>query len=268
MTIASLAGKRVLIVGASAGIGRSCALQAIQAGAEVVVSARRQPQLDELVKEAGGGHAVAADLAKADDCKRIGTEAAGLLGTIDLAIFCAGLAPLKPIEEQTQDDWAGTFAVNVIGINLAIAALLPALAPRAIVAALSSESVGHPHWGLASYGASKAALEESMRYWRLEQPDFRFSTVPVGSTVPTEFGSNFGEATLLRAFEMWAASGLAQTELMNTDDLAGSILGILAGALPYPGVGMEHILLRSPSGHTSTTDSMTGAAADNGIIQQ
>ena len=264
----SLAGKHVLVIGASAGIGRSFAKQAIEDGADVVVSARRQAQLDELIKEAGGGQAITADLAKADDCTRIGTEAAALLGTIDLVLFCAGLAPLKPIEDHTQDDWMNTIAVNTVGINLAIAALLPALAPRAIVAVLSSETVGHPHWGLASYGASKAALEESMRAWRVEHPEFRFSTIPVGATIPTEFGNGFDPDMLMRAFEAWAATGLTQTELMQCDDLAAAILGVLAGALPYPGVGMEHVLLRSPAGHTSSTDAMADAAADNGIIER
>jgi NAD(P)-dependent dehydrogenase (short-subunit alcohol dehydrogenase family) len=264
---ASLAGKRVLVVGASAGIGRSFAVQAAKGGAEIVVVARRQAQLDEVVKEAGSGTAIVADLAVGADCERIGTEAASLLGAIDLVLVAAGLAPLKEIERQTHDDWMHTLAVNVVGINVAIASLLPALAPRAIVAVLSSESVGHPHWGLASYGSSKAALEESMRYWRLEHPEFRFSTVPVGSTVPTEFGAGFDPETLGRAFEIWAASGLAQTELMNCDDVAGAILGVLAGALPYPGVGMEHLLLRSPAGHTASTDTYNESAAANGIIE-
>ena len=56
----ALAGRRVLVAGASAGIGRAFAVHAVGAGAEVVLVARRAEALQEVVAEAGGGHAVAA----------------------------------------------------------------------------------------------------------------------------------------------------------------------------------------------------------------
>ncbi|MGZ4784600.1 MAG: SDR family NAD(P)-dependent oxidoreductase, partial [Acidimicrobiales bacterium] len=59
----SLAGRRVLVVGASAGVGRAFAELAIRAGARVVLAARRAERLDEIVAAAGGGVAVAGDVA-------------------------------------------------------------------------------------------------------------------------------------------------------------------------------------------------------------
>jgi len=51
MSVATLEGKRVLVVGASSGIGRAVALRAVRSGASVVMSARRSDRLAELVHE-------------------------------------------------------------------------------------------------------------------------------------------------------------------------------------------------------------------------
>jgi NAD(P)-dependent dehydrogenase (short-subunit alcohol dehydrogenase family) len=247
MATETLADRRVLVVGASAGIGRALAVAAVRAGAEVVMAARRGDRLAAAVAEAGGGTAVVADLSDAEDCRRLAADAAAILGAIDLVVFAAGVARLRPIEETTAVEWWATMNTNLIGINLVTAAALPSLAPGAIVAALSSEAVGHPHHWLAAYGASKAALEESLRSWRLEHPEVRFSCVAVGATIPTEFAVGFDGEMLGAALRTWAKQGLMRHELMATDDVAGMLVGLFSTALLYPGIGMEHVMLRSPS---------------------
>ena len=203
-----------------------------------------------------------ADLADPLDCARLAQESATLLSSIDLVLFSAGVGPLKRVELQDAADWTSTFAVNVIGINLVTAALLPALAPRAIVAVISSEIVGRPRWGLASYGASKAALEESIRAWRTEHPQFRFTVIPIGTTVPTDFSSQFDQDVLHEAFEYWSRAGL-QTEMMNREDVASAIFQALVGTLASPTSGIEYLVVRPPSANTGSPDVfMRGAGAN------
>jgi NADP-dependent 3-hydroxy acid dehydrogenase YdfG len=250
----------MVVVGASMGIGRAVAVGAVQAGAEVLMVARRGGVLRDAVAEAGGGSFVEADLRSPSDCARIGAEAQRILGPVDLVVFAAGTALMRPLHEMSASEWSGMLETNLMGINLTIAAMLPSLASGAIVAALSSEAVGHPFYWLVGYAASKAALEESLRGWRVEHPEVRFSCIQVGATVPTDFGSNFEPERLEPALEVWARQGRAQASLMATDDVAQVILGVLATASPHPGVGLEHIALRSPAPVIATADVMFEAA--------
>jgi NAD(P)-dependent dehydrogenase (short-subunit alcohol dehydrogenase family) len=261
MTTPTLTGRRLLVVGASSGIGRAVAIGAVRAGAEVVMTARRKNLLDDAVTEAGGGTAVAADVAKPDDCTRAAEEAARHLGQIDLVVFAAGMAPLRRLEETTADDWATTMATNVVGLNLITSALLPSLAPGAVVAALSSEAVDHARYGLAAYGASKAALDASLRHWRVEHPELRFTCVAIGPTVGTDFGAGFERALLASAYRAWTMQGLTPKEYMTAEGVAEILLGILATSLAVPGVALEHVALQPPSGPFDDTD-LAGGTGD------
>jgi NAD(P)-dependent dehydrogenase (short-subunit alcohol dehydrogenase family) len=261
MTTTTLGGRRVLVVGASAGIGRAFAARAVADGAQVALAARRASVLSEAVAEAGGGTPLVADLRTPDDCARLGEEAARALGEIDLVFVAAGASLLAWLEDATSDEWATAFETNVIGVNLAIRSLLPALAPGAIVAACSSESVGRPYAALVPYAASKAALEETLRGWRVEHPGVRFSCVQVGATQPTDFGTSWDIGQLTRAMNEWARHGIAQTDLMQTDHVVDVLATTFGVALAYPGVGVEHLTVRSPAAVVADAGALHDAAA-------
>ena len=137
-----LDGRRVLVVGASAGIGRAFAVHAAAEGARLVAVARRADRLDELVAEMGGGTAVVADISEDDDCRRLADELRRDLGEVDLVLHAAAMAPLKRFADTTADDWRRVLATNVIGVHQVINAVLPVLAPGAIVGVMSSETIG------------------------------------------------------------------------------------------------------------------------------
>ncbi len=240
-------GRSAVVVGASAGIGRALALQAVGHGARVVVTGRRADRLASVVEEAGGGVAVAGDVRNPDDCRRMIQEAVEVLGGIDLLVYCAGVAPLRPLDQTTADDWGAVLETHVIGVHETIRAALPHLEPGAVVTVLSSETVGRPRLGLGAYGASKAALEETVRAWRTEHPRVRFTSVAVGGTFPTEFGDAFDPDLLPEVLANWTRHGLMTEELLDPDDVAGALLGVLGTALARPGVGVEHLVLRAPS---------------------
>jgi NAD(P)-dependent dehydrogenase (short-subunit alcohol dehydrogenase family) len=256
-----LDGRRVVVVGASAGIGRAFAARAIGEGAKVVAAARRAERLAELVADAGGGIPVAADVSEPDDCARIADSARAELGEIDLVLHTAAMSPLKRFRDTTVDDWRAVLGTNLVGVHQLIAALLPVLAPAGIVGVLSSETIGQARAGLGAYSASKAALEESMRVWHAEHPGIRFSCVAVGSTVPTEFGHSFDLPLLTELMGEWAMHGLAQSEFMDTEEVADFLVHMFAAALPYPQVNIEHLLLRSPSGVMADAQKLVDTAA-------
>ena len=240
-------GSRVLVVGASSGIGREFAVRATQGGATTVLVARRRDLLEETAALAGGGHVVCADVADADDCARVAREATEVLGAVDLLLYCVGYAPLRALSDTTAEDWRAVFDANVVGLHQLIRSTLPTFSDRAIVAAISSEAVAQPRSALGAYVSSKAALEQMLRVWRIEHPAVRFSCIAVGATVPTEFGREFDPGLLGASLDDWVRHGLVQEQFMATGELADVVAGVLAAALPYPGIGVEHISLRSPS---------------------
>ena len=61
-----------------------------------------------------------------------------------------GMAPLKRFADTTADDWRTVLATNLIGVHQVINAILPVLAPGAIVGVMSSETIGQPRSGLGA----------------------------------------------------------------------------------------------------------------------
>jgi NAD(P)-dependent dehydrogenase (short-subunit alcohol dehydrogenase family) len=243
----ALADRRVLVVGASAGIGRAFASRAIAGGATVAVVARRADRLAELVQGAPSAVVVTGDVRAPADCARIVTEAAVALGGIELLLYCAGSSPLRPLADTTADDWATVFETHVLGVHHIVQEALLHMPRHGVVAVLSSETVGRPRYGLGAYGASKAALDQLLHALRVEHPLVRFTTVTVGATFPTEFGDGFDPEVLGRALSEWARHGLMTEEMMHPDEVAAVLAGVFGAALGNPTVGVEHLVLRHQS---------------------
>ena len=227
-----LAGAKVLVVGASSGIGRAFASAAIQSGAQVCVAARRESALAELCAAAGGGEVMVGDVSSVGDCRSIVDTAALIMGGIDVVLFAVGVTSLVPIELSSAQDWARDYAVNVIGATQITIAALAHLTGDGIIAYLSSEITGEPRWGLSSYMASKCALDATIRAWRLEHPQRRFTRVVMGATIGTDFANDFDGPTLDIAMQRWGASGI-DSALMDVDKVGAQLactLGLMRSA--------------------------------------
>jgi NAD(P)-dependent dehydrogenase (short-subunit alcohol dehydrogenase family) len=261
----TLSGKRVLVLGASAGIGRALAVRAVREGAQVLMAARRATELEKAADEAGGGHPVCVDVRVPEDCARLATAAGETLGQIDILVFTVGAATLRLMADTDADDWRHAFETNVIGFHQTVRSCLPLLAPNAIVVVLSSEGVDQPRSALGTYVTSKVALERAVTAWRTEHPQIRFCRVRVGQTFPTDMGVTFDADTLTRAMDEWAARGLAQEEFMTPEDVAGVLVGVMRTATDYPGICLEELTVRSASAVTATYEqAVTDAAGQDG----
>jgi NAD(P)-dependent dehydrogenase (short-subunit alcohol dehydrogenase family) len=247
MSTVSLAGARVLVAGASSGIGRAFAVGAVKDGARVVMAARRREHLEKARAEAGGGLCVTVDLTERDSGTRLAEAVGAHLGGLDLLFSSVGAAPLRMLADTADEDWRQVFETNVIGTHRVVRACLPLLERDAMILALSSESVSQPRTGLGAYGASKAALNRMISVWRAEHPELRFTTVEVGATFPTDFGAAFDAELLTRLMTDWGARGLDQKEYMTPENVAAVLLGTAATAWRVRGVCVEHLTVRSPS---------------------
>ena len=256
-----LKGVRLVVVGASAGIGRAVAQEATRHGAQVVFAARRAGKLEEAVDEVGAGTPVVVDVRDPASCGALVEHAVAELGAIDAIVYATATSPLHRLPDSTTDTWAQVIETNVVGAHEVIRAALPHLAPNAIVAVMSSDSVGTPRTGLVPYASSKAALEELLRGWRNEHPQVRWTCVTVGPTVPTEFGINFDPELMVEIFAEWSRLGHVDASFMTTTELAEVIVGTLALLAANPTVNCDHVVLR-PSGATADGTDQRQAAFD------
>ncbi len=200
---------------------------------------------------------VPGDVRDASSCTEAIGRSGEVLQGIDVLCYCAGMAPLAMLADTDSTHWQAVFETNVIGANHAIRASLPYLGSSSVVMALSSDTALHPRTGLGAYGASKAALRTAMASWRAEQPGHRFCCVVVGPTAPTEFGDDFDGSLLVPLLEDWAVRGLAQEQMLHTDDVAQVLVATMATLLHHPQVGMDEFVLRSPSAVVGTAASIT-----------
>ena len=127
--------KIALITGASAGIGRACALRFAAEGARLVLNARQPEPLQALADQirAAGGEAVvhAADVAGPDTAQVLVDLAQRAFGGLDIAINNAGmLGPGVPAAEFPVDAWRQVMATNLDAAFHAARAQLPALLAR------------------------------------------------------------------------------------------------------------------------------------------
>ncbi len=247
-----LDGRRLLVVGASSGIGRAVAVRAARAGAKVAVVARRAKQLDEVLAECGSGHAVVADISVGADCERAVSEAADALGGIDGVLHAAGVSRLALLADADADTWAGVFATNVTAPALVTRAALSVLQPGGVVAYLSSSSVGNVYHGLAPYTASKAALDQMITSWRLEHPELRFARIVIGPTIGTDFARDFDLGLAGELFPTWMRHGVLTDQMMEADEVGESIVQLFAISFTHPGVAMNDVVLHPPGPIAST----------------
>ncbi len=110
----SLEGRRILVTGASSGIGRACAVMASQLGAQVVLVARRTEALEEtrqMMARPDAHTCITWDLSEKADIKPLFDEAIQK-GKLSGVIYAAGVAPLLPVGILTDEMCDAPFRVN------------------------------------------------------------------------------------------------------------------------------------------------------------
>ena len=163
-----LAGRTVLITGASSGIGRASARAVARKGAKVILVARRAAELEEVRAEitAAGGVAAAhpCDLTDGDAVDALVKDVLGEHGAVDMLVNNAGRSIRRSVALSTErfHDYERTMAINYFGPVRLILGLLPSMAGRRFghVVNVTTQGLQTDTPRFAAYLASKAALEE------------------------------------------------------------------------------------------------------------
>lgn len=142
----------------------------VQAGAKVILGARRLDRLHALADELSisHDHCVQMDVTKLDEVQTLAQRALDLYERIDVLLNNAGVMPLSLLEELKVDEWNQMIDINIKGVLHGIAAVLPTMKTQKSGQIINVSSVAGHVWGplCAVYSATKTAvraISESLR---------------------------------------------------------------------------------------------------------
>ena len=197
----NIAGKVVVITGASSGLGEAAARHLSSRGATLVLGARRNDRIQalasELISSGGQACAVFTDVTQFDQVQRLADTAVQTYGRIDVMINNAGLMPQSPLDRLEVLDWNRTIDVNIKGVLYGIGAVLPTMQKQKSGHIINVSSVaGHKvRAGGAVYAATKHAvrvISEGLRQ-EVKPYDIRTTIISPGA-VDTELTDSITEA--------------------------------------------------------------------------
>ena len=171
----SLAGRSVVVTGASKGIGRGLAERLGLAGCQVLVVSRHLADASRVAQHivAAGGVArpFVGDVTRQSDMQAMAAEAVAAFGGIDILCANAGIFPASPLDSMSEADFDAVLATNLKGTFLAVSACLPALKETKRGRIILTSSITGPVTGSSGwshYGASKAGQLGFMRTAAIE----------------------------------------------------------------------------------------------------
>ncbi|MFD1546496.1 SDR family NAD(P)-dependent oxidoreductase [Nonomuraea guangzhouensis] len=159
----SLEGKVAVVTGASSGLGVAFARGLAEAGADIVIGARRQDRLEEtrrLVEETGRRClAVKTDVTLVEDCQALVSAAVETMGSVDVLINNAGVGTAVPALRETPEEFRQVVDINLHGTYWMAQACARVMRPGSSIVNIGS-ILGETTAGLpqAAYSASKAAV--------------------------------------------------------------------------------------------------------------
>ncbi|MCI5935680.1 MAG: SDR family oxidoreductase, partial [Lachnospiraceae bacterium] len=160
-----LQDKVAIITGGNSGVGAATALLFAKEGAKVVITARRQPQLDEVaakIREAGGEVLpVVSDISRKGDADAVVAKAVEAYGKVDILVNNAGVLEegLKPIDRVNDDDLDRILDINTKGTMYCMRAATVEMSKNGSGSIVNVASVaGVMGCGGAAYVSSKAAI--------------------------------------------------------------------------------------------------------------
>lgn len=230
-----LEGRRTLVVGASAGIGRAIARATAAEGARLVVAARRRDALEELAAElAGAGYdatALPLDVSDESACESAVARAVAALGGLDALVYSVGIAFMHELRDVDGGTWSRILAANVTGAALVARAAVPALEQsrgRAVFISSISADDFPPRRGLGPYMVSKAALNKLVEVLQAEHKRVGFTRVSVGDTAPTDFASGWDMGAIGERVGEWTSQGVMFGRAMEPASVARHVADLLA----------------------------------------
>lgn len=231
-----LAGKTVIVTGASKGIGRGIALRFGQAGLNVLVVSRHLAEAEKVAAEIGANASgFAADITRVADCDAMAATAVERYGSIDVLCANAGIFPAARLGAMTEADFDHVIGTNLKGTFLSVSAVLPQMKAQkqgriVLTSSITGPITGFPGW--SHYGASKAGQLGFMRTAAIELAPWNITVNAVmPGNIHTEGMDGMGEAYIASTAacvpmkKLGSVFDIANAALFFASEEAGYITG-------------------------------------------
>jgi NAD(P)-dependent dehydrogenase (short-subunit alcohol dehydrogenase family) len=243
-----LDGQVAIVTGGGTGIGRETAKMLAAEGAQVVISGRRKPPLDEVVVEItrAGGRAAArqADMESPTDPVDLGEWTIKTFGRVDVLVNNAGhSSTVRAFRWVKKPDWDSVLAANLTGVYLLSQTVLPGMIERGggtIVTVSSTAGIRPGLLGGVPYGAAKAGVRNLMGSIHSE---LRMHGIRATTILPGEVDTPILDKRPL------PPDGRARSTMMQPEDVARAIM--LCVTLPPRTVIEEIVMLPTIQRDTS-----------------
>ena len=191
-----LEGKVALITGAARGIGKEISLALARAGADIVVCALHQPNLDILATEVQKlerkTKTVIANVSKKNEVESMVDMAIQTFGKIDILVNNAGITRFTPFLEMTEQDWDDVMSIDLKGTFLVSQAVAKHMVVRKygkIINISSVAGLGALNETMANYGPSKAGVNNLTKVMAIALGECGITVNAVApGTIRTEIG--------------------------------------------------------------------------------
>jgi NAD(P)-dependent dehydrogenase (short-subunit alcohol dehydrogenase family) len=161
-----LTGKIAVITGGNSGMGLATARLFVENGAKVVITGRRQKDLDEAVKSIGKNiEGVQGDISKLADLDRLHDHIKKNYGRVDVIFANAGLGLVAPFGQVSEEQFDHQFDVNVKGTFFTVQKLLPLVPDGGSIILNASIASSKGLEAFSVYSATKAAIRSFARTW-------------------------------------------------------------------------------------------------------
>jgi NAD(P)-dependent dehydrogenase (short-subunit alcohol dehydrogenase family) len=231
-----LDGKVALVTGASSGLGVAFARGLAEAGADVVLAARRKDRLEETVQivEGTGRRALAVqtDITDPDACTSLVEAAMGEFGHVDILVNNAGVGGSIPATRELPDQFRSVVDVNLMGTYWLCQACARVMAPDSSIVNIGSvmglTTTGMPQ---AAYAASKAAvfgLTRDLASQWTKRKGIRVNAIAPGFFV-TEMTEPIGMNTLQQLMD----DRVPMTRLGELDECTTAVVFLAGSAASY-----------------------------------
>ena len=188
-----LAGKAVIVTGASSGIGEATARRLHAAGANPVLAARRADRLAELSQELGGALAVPTDVTDPAQVHELVAATLDRHQRIDGLVNNAGTSVHGPLDQTDPAEFSRALQLNVVGLLTVTQAVLPAMREQRFgrIVNISSGTTRRVAVGAGAYASSKYAVNMLSAVLREELAD---DGIAVSLLLPSVTATEFGDS--------------------------------------------------------------------------
>lgn len=222
-----LQDKVAVITGGTSGIGLATAQRFVMEGAHVVISGRRQAELDAALKQIGRNvTGVRGDVSKLADLDKLYATVRQQHDHIDILFANAGIGEFLPLGEITEDHVDRLLSINVKGVLFTVQKALPLLRDGASVILNGSVAASSGGFAFSIYSATKAAIRSFARGWTtdLKRRGIRVNVVSPGVIKTPGFDGLSPDKKFAEQFEAGAMAATPMRRLGDPDEVAKAVV--------------------------------------------